>query len=450
MFRPCVVDTRDLCGPDGDDLQSNGRDVRASVIGDGLIRNIKTITDGGGLSSEIEISGRVFGLDHVARTGASYEQASAHFRSSSQLGRLARIRGGLTVTQLGMALDGEEWNKDLDVETRNFGIYAVDTVSLTPGLSAQFSGRWNRDQIDLVDRLGGDLSGKHSYARFNPSLGLTWRRPDVILFASYGESSRNPTAAELSCSDEDEPCLFPLSFVSDPDLKQVVARTGELRVDGQRTMLGGNLAWSAAIYDTRTRDDILFVSSGAFIGQGYFTNVGATRRRGGEASAKLAWEPFDIGLQFAVIEATYRSAFRVQAADNPGADADGAIFVKPGDRIPNIPSQTGKLGFGWNATPDLRLELNTSFVSGQHLRGDEANLQPKLKGYTRTDIGAEYRFSDAVTAYLEVENVFDRRYATFGAYSDPTAGGALPQFSDPRFVSPGQPRAFWIGIRTAL
>ena len=46
-------------------------------------------------------------------------------------------------------------------------------MNLTPTLSANVAGRFNRAQIDLNDQHGGALTGNHSYSRFNPSGGLT-------------------------------------------------------------------------------------------------------------------------------------------------------------------------------------------------------------------------------------------------------------------------------------
>jgi iron complex outermembrane recepter protein len=72
----------------------------------------------------------------------------------------------------------------------------------------------------LSDRFGDSLNGRNAYLRFNPSAGITWQALDQLnLYASYSESNRIPTPAELSCANPVQPCLFPLSFVSDPPLK---------------------------------------------------------------------------------------------------------------------------------------------------------------------------------------------------------------------------------------
>jgi len=45
---------------------------------------------------------------------------------------------------------------------------------------------------------------------------------------------------------------------------------------------------------------------------------------------------------------------------------------------------------------------------------------------------------------VRLQNIFNRRYADFGVIGDATP--VLPQFTDPRLLSPGAPRAGWIGV----
>ncbi|MCQ4504119.1 TonB-dependent receptor, partial [Vibrio parahaemolyticus] len=88
-------------------------------------------------------------------------------------------------------------------------------LDLTQSLSLHASARLNWFSTSLADRLGSALDGHHVFARVNPSIGLTQRVGDAIsLFASYGETTRAPSAAELACADPDEPCRLPNAFIS--------------------------------------------------------------------------------------------------------------------------------------------------------------------------------------------------------------------------------------------
>ena len=52
-----------------------------------------------------------------------------------------------------------------------YGAFVADTFNVTDRLALTVSGRFNAAQIDLNDRNGGDLTGSHSYQRFNPAAG---------------------------------------------------------------------------------------------------------------------------------------------------------------------------------------------------------------------------------------------------------------------------------------
>jgi outer membrane receptor protein involved in Fe transport len=53
-----------------------------------------------------------------------------------------------------------------------------------------------------------------------------------------------------------------------------------------------------------------------------------------------------------------------------------------------------------------------------------------------------------VSVFARVENVFDKRYVTFGTLGEPDE--IFENFEDPRFYGPGQPRAAWVGFKVAL
>jgi outer membrane receptor protein involved in Fe transport len=157
----------------------------------------------------------------------------------------------------------------------------------------------------------------------------------LTFYLGYSEANRAPSPVELTCADEDDPCRLPNAFLADPPLEQVVANTFEA---GMRGTLGSGL-WHAGLFRTTNDDDILFISAGALTNQGFFDNVGETRRQGielnlsGDAGDKVAWS-----VNFTQLEATFRESFSVPSPNNPEA-IDGEIAVEPGDRLPLIPER---------------------------------------------------------------------------------------------------------------
>jgi outer membrane receptor protein involved in Fe transport len=425
----------------------NGNPLPDTAIYDGIVPLSTTRTLGVGGSLQLSISQPLGNLNNVANVGLSYDQALSHFSSITLLGTLAYLSPpGTTTYSDGQLVGGSAYNVRLDALNRYDGLFFTDTLSLTQALSVTTAARFNRAQVDLMDLFGDSLNGDHTYTRLNPSVGATYQvSPALNIYASYSESNRIPTAAELSCANPNQPCTFPLGFVSDPNLQQVVARTFELGARGHGVSGDLTLDWFADVYDTRDANDIIFVSAGPLIGSGYFQNSGDTQRLGAEAALQGAWHWLDFHANYGFVRATFQSSLTVFSDNNPGANGNGDIFVQPGDRLPEVPMHTGKLGVGVNLPARVHVGLDGVFVSNQYLRGDEANLQQPLPGYAVLNAHASWQASRHLSFFLEGENILDRRYASFGLYSDPTGNGAFPQFTNPRFYTPGQPSSFWAG-----
>ena len=75
-----------------------------------------------------------------------------------------------------------------------------------------------------------------SFWRINPGIGITRKIGNANIYASYKESSRNPSVAELACADPDAPCRLPNSFQADPPLDMVVNRNIELGARGNKKL----------------------------------------------------------------------------------------------------------------------------------------------------------------------------------------------------------------------
>ena len=80
----------------------------------------------------------------------------------------------------------------------------------------------------LQDQIGTELNGNHTFSRFNPMIGGTYKiTPELTAYAGYSEANRAPTPLELACADPARPCIVAAFLIADPPLKQVVSRTVE-------------------------------------------------------------------------------------------------------------------------------------------------------------------------------------------------------------------------------
>ncbi|WP_313807154.1 TonB-dependent receptor domain-containing protein [Sphingobium sp.] len=385
--------------------------------------------------------------NHLA-IGVSYDTSRSRFGTSAELGELTEDR---SVEGLGPAIvqqDGAIGPVGLIAHASYWGLFAQDRLPLTERLSAEIGLRYNRAAIGMRDLIGTALNGEHRFERLNPGVELDYRLSDRLsLRAGYAQSNRAPTPAELSCADENAPCSLANFFIADPPLKQVVARSWETGAGGRGQWGGFQLEWLLSAYRTRNRNDIQYVAS-AIRGRAWFRNIGATRRQGVEFSLKAKRGGFAGGFSYAFTDATYRHDLALSSPANPAADADGVIFVRPGDRLPGIPRHSATLsldyaGRGWSVGGDVIAR------SSQYLVGDEGNDQARLKGYAVVDLRASIDIGRGVTLFGELRNAFDRTYATFGTFADVGAVemAEAPGASNPRAYGPGAPRRWYAGVR---
>ncbi len=204
------------------------------------------------------------------------------------------------------------------------------------------------------------------------------------------------------------------------------------------------------MYRTDSRDDILFVSSGA--SSGFFANFGRTRRQGAELSFERSRGRDVVALAYGYVDATYRSGTTVFSQANAAADANGDIAVSPGDRIPGIPRHRFDALVARGLTGRLGASANVVAASRQLARGNDNNADPDgaIPGYALLNLGADWRLDARWRLFAKITNVFDRRYATAAAQRQNFfPGGALAApggQSNETFVAPGAPRGVWVGI----
>jgi iron complex outermembrane recepter protein len=158
----------------------------------------------------------------------------------------------------------------------------------------------------------------------------------------------------------------------------------------------------------------------------------------------------------------------VNAESNSTADANGNIVVSPGDRIPLIPRQTGRLTFDYEFTQRWDLGATVVAASGSYLHGNENNAnQPGganlagdyvegsgwIPGYVVVNLEGSYRVAKQVQLFARVVNLLDKKYATAGFL---TSNSFMPNgafianpnnWTNENAVSPAEPFGVWAGVR---
>ena len=414
-----------------------------------------------GATLQLTSTARLFARDNSATIGAAWDDGRSEFTQEQQPAALTADRGTAAVGPY--ALDTSVYGNN-----SAYGLYVTDTFSPNALLHFTASGRYNGVRVRLRDRIGTTLNGRESFHRLNPAFGVTVT-PDkaLTLYANYNEGSRSPTPIELGCADPAIPCQLPNALASDPPLKAVIARTVEAGARGQ--LLGRQLTWSAAIYQTLSANDIQFISS-TITGAGYFSNVGTTRRRGAELGLGGEWQRLSWHLNYSFVDATYRSPFQIVAPDNSSADGNGVITVGQGNRLPLIPRHTGRLVADYAVNKAWSVGANLVLSSGQYLLQNNNNLHRsgdngsgtiyqgsgRAGAYAVMNLHADWTFLPGWTAFARIDNLLDRDYSTAGtlAANAFTPNGQFrtnpADWTEENAVSPAAPRSFVLGLRLAF
>jgi len=451
-----------LCFPSLDGTLSNlitttGQTVPATgLLGSSVLGEIDrtwTSTNSFGGTAQVASSEKVFGQGNNFTIGLSVDRGLVQFSTTSELGTINANQFPV-VQGVGLFIDqpsGDVAPVGLGAETLYTGLYTTDTFDMTSRLSVTAGGRFNFAQINLLDELGNDplLNGNHDYSRFNPTIGATYKlTPNVTLYGGYSEANRAPTPLELACSDPLRPCLIDNALVGDPNLKQVVSHTFEAGLRGHFDIAKGLLAWSVGAYHALDTDDIIAVAS-PIPGHEYFQNGGDTLRQGIEAQASYKLDRWNVYANYTSVDATFRNALTLSSPFNPYADANGNIFVIPGDHLTGIPDFRFKAGAEYRITDPWKLGADLNVIGSQYLVGDESNQNPKMPAYWVVNLHSSYQISKNIEVFALVKNLFNQHYYAYGTFFDVTSFPYL-NLTDPRTFVPGMPFAAYAGARATF
>jgi outer membrane receptor protein involved in Fe transport len=437
-----------------------------------------------GATAELTLRSPFVGGQNALTLGISYVRSRAHFLQSSQFGYLTPDRGVVPVEGPGAFADGTQDSEeafdarvDLTGRTSSFSAYALDSLDVGK-LHVDLSARYDRTRIRNRDAISpgggtGSLDTDQRFEKLNPALALRYTlSPGVSIDAAVAQTSRAPSAIELGCADPESPCRLPNALAGDPPLAQVVART----IEGGFSASTGGIQARLGAFRTVSRNDILFVADDTS-GFGYFRNFGKTRRQGIDVDLSGTVGPVRLSGHYTFLDATYRSEEVVDGSGNSSAEHEapgfeGEIEIEKGNRIPLIPRHIVKASASFDPVEKVSLSFDMIAVSGVYARGNENNAHEpdgtyylgkgKTSAYAVFNAGAEVHPVAGLTVFAQVNNVFDKHYATaaqlaatgFDAqgsfvarpFAGPVIDGERPLVSS-TFYAPGAPRSVQVGAR---
>ena len=462
-----------LCQPDGVTPLTNALGQMLPDISNGgaqrIGENDYELIHAWGRGGSVQLTDAQAIAEHgnLLSAGVAVDDAATSYFSGAQVGamnsQLLVLPSDLIVdtpeNSPGALANGDATPVSVDSVNENLGVFFTDTFNVSSRLAVTASGRYNLSHVDLADQRGSDLSGNNRYVHFNPAIGATYDiRRNLTLYGGWSVNNRTPTPSEIECSDPSAPCVLPSSLSADPPgLEQVVSHSVEWGVRGRvsaRSPEIGELTWNASVFRTLLENDIYAIATS--LSQGFFRNIGDTRRQGMEVGFDERAGDWSAYLNYSYVQATFLSSLVVPSPSNPYRDANGDIHVQPGDRLPDIPEQRVKLGVDFEPAPKWTAGAALDLVSNFYYGGDASNRLAPIPGHTVVSLHARYEPTGHVELFAAIDNLFNRRYATFGTLSDPTGVGApgVPPAGvtngpgvNNRFLTPGAPFEAFGGVR---
>jgi outer membrane receptor protein involved in Fe transport len=393
---------------------------------------------------------------HQITTGATLDMSRSSYAASAEENcDISETRG------VSDCLDEDAPTAGVKGGATAFGVYLADTFKMNETTYFTAAARYNHAVVDntitrYVDQAGDSIPAQElakeefTYRKLNPSFGLTHQLSgNLTVFGNWAQSNRAPTVIELGCADKNYPCQLPTGLQADPYLKQVVAQTIE---GGLRWKNSQDYNLAVSVYQTDNKDDILFIASGTQ-GRGYFNNFDKTRHQGVDISASKTWGTVRMNTSYSYLKATYEAEAELQAGER-------VIDITPGMRLPGLPLNTLKLNLDWQATNQLNLGAGVQYSSSIVTQGNEDGnigtedestaMDASIKGYTLLNLKASYKAQKGLTLFAKINNVLDTRYETYGMIGEnnfAVDGGETTAQTLSKFVAPGAPRSYLVGLR---
>ena len=377
---------------------------------------------------------------------------NADYRFALLLGRLPlALRTGVdgTVNRVAVGILNESLSDTVlttSVESPSWDLSGYALADLSVGRATISAGvRYDYIRVPFHNLLDRGADTTSTFRRVSPRGGVSVDLGrGASVYGSVGQSFRAPALLELTCADPGAPCPLPFALGDDPPLDPVVATSVEL---GGKWVVGPAV-FDASVYRTAVRDDIFFIAADSALFQGYFSNIGNTRREGIELSGRLAvGGATSVYVNYAYTRATFRTAADISSQRtraDPASGLRGENKVQPGDELPLVPNHQVRAGLQAALGRGFDAGLDARYVGTRWLRGDEANETAKLPAYLTADVRLGWRAGPWGVSGI-VSNVLDHRYATFGTFNTNRASGNVE-----RFLTPGPPIELRLRVERAF
>jgi len=328
-----------------------------------------------------------------------------------------------------------------NTEETIIGLYAQDTLHILSNLILTGGARYDKNDLDFVDKLDSANTGERTFSRITPRGGITFLpNSQSSVYFHYSQGFRVPTYNEL----------FGLGVgvfgSANPNLRPVRSHNYEV---GGKVQIARFGEVSLAFFLSEVRDEIIALcvdpSTCGSLSNPTNQNVDKSRRRGLEVTYKAKWtDHFDSIVNYTYTEATFQSDQVLNPyfiGFNPYLEQ-----VRSGDSVPMVPKHRLSLTGNFHPTPSWTISLMGLYAGSQFHINDEENAQPQVPGYFLLNGRLAYEHEvpgGKLTGFLYLNNILDQKYSTFGIIAPNTlTGGGAPE----RFVMPAPGMSVYGGL----
>lgn len=336
-----------------------------------------------------------------------------------------QLDGAIQSVSLGADLRQVEGDDDQDIFLAN-GTLAVEQLAAGKQRSYGLFGETSIKPLDNVELLAslryddfrnsdGEIVsngvvtrfGNNSFDRFDPRLAATWRVSENLkLRGAWYRGFRAPTLAELYRR------FGTTTFVGlpNPELDPERLRGGELGLD----LTAGGFTSQLNVFQNNVEDFV----GGVVVAFRPFTtrnaNIGEIRSRGLEWINSYRFDErwaIDFGY-------TYTDAEIIAHIDDPELI---------GNRVEGAPKHFASASLVHGEADGFQLTLRGRYLGAQF---QDSSNETRIGSHTVVDLAGSYPLSNQLSAYISIENLFDKGYTA-------NALGGLPQRGAPLQVLAG-------------
>ena len=292
---------------------------------------------------------------------------------------------------------------EFELKKKNYAFYIHDEFYPLKALSLSAGLRYDKVEYKFFPTTPG-TPDKTEYDENPFTAGINYNfYKDSYAYFSFSESFRYPLLDEL------------FSFFTNTINTDLVPQTSDNFELGIRHTFTKGLYTNINFFRLDTKNEIFF-NLNTFSNE----NLDAETRRDG-VEVLLGFDYKDVSLRGTY---TYR-------------DTELRGGVNSGNEVPAVPKHQATFDAVWYPIEPVTFALNGVYVGKRFLESDFANAFPKQDDFVVVNAKLKYTYKK-ITAFLDVNNIFDEEYAAYGVVA------TFP--AEPAFF-PSPDRNFLLGVR---